>query len=104
MCDMIVDTAAVNWGVAESHIDQLCTLSMVHVSTYKVNIIFYTITNQHGILLSFADQIHWLILSQFSHKWRNMVKFSKGFIFGIIERIKMQIATLCHICHQKREG
>ena len=48
-------------------------------------------------------EIHWLILSQFFHKWRNMVTFSKQFIFGIIERMKMQISTFCHFCHQKRE-
>ena len=44
----------------------------------------------------------WLILSQFFHKWRNMVKFSKEFIFGIIERIKIQISTFCHLSSKKR--
>ena len=32
-----------------------------------------------------------------------MVKFSKQFVFGIIERIKMQILTFCHFCHQKKQ-
>ena len=37
------------------------------------------------------------------HKWRNMVKFYREFIFGIIERINIKISTFCHFCHQKRE-
>ena len=36
-------------------------------------------------------------------KWRNMVKFYKKFIFGIIEPINMQISTFCCFCHQKKE-
>ena len=32
-----------------------------------------------------------------------MVKFYSEFIFGTIERIKLQISTFCHFCHQKRE-
>ena len=49
------------------------------------------------------NQIKWRILSQFFHKWRNIVKFLNEFIFGIIERINMQISTFCHVCHQKTE-
>ena len=45
----------------------------------------------------------WLILSQSFHKWRNILKFLKEFIFGIIQRINMQISIFCHFCHQKRE-
>ena len=63
MCDMTVDTAAVGGGVAESDIDQLCALSIVYVSTYKADIIFDTITNQHGILLSFDDHIHCILIT-----------------------------------------
>ena len=37
------------------------------------------------------------------HKWSNMVKCYRQFIFAIIERIKLQISSFCHFCHQKRE-
>ena len=43
----------------------------------------------------------WLILS--FHKLKNMVKFSKEFLFVIIKRINKQISTFCHFCHQKKE-
>ena len=42
-------------------------------------------------------------MSQFFHKWRNIVKFSTEFIFVIIERINMQNSTFCNFCHQKKE-
>ena len=47
------------------------------------------------------EKIQWLILSQLFHKWRNMLKFYKEFIFGTVERINMKISTFCHFCHQK---
>ena len=46
---------------------------------------------------------HWLILSQFFHKLKNIVKFYKEFILGIIEPIKLKISPFCHFCDQKRE-
>ena len=36
------------------------------------------------------------------HKWRNIVKFSKEFIFGIIERINMKISNFCHFVIRKQ--
>ena len=53
--------------------------------------------------LCFGVCFSWLLLSQFFHKWRNIVKFSREFIFGIVERIKLKISSFCHFCHQKRE-
>ena len=53
-----------------------------------------------GFLNLFCNIWQWLILYQFFHKWRNMVKFYKEFIFGIIER-NLQISIFCHFCHQK---
>ena len=54
----------------------------------------------------FMYDFSWMInLSEFFHKWRNMVKFYQEFIFGIIERInmRMQISIFCHFFHHKKE-
>ena len=40
-----------------------------------------------------------LILSQFFHKFKNIVKFYKEFILGIIKPIKLKISPFCHFCH-----
>ena len=54
--------------------------------------------------LSAQEELNRIILERLnlyglSHKLKNIVKFYKEFIFVIIERINMQISTVCHICH-----
>ena len=46
---------------------------------------------------------YWLILSQFFHKLKNIVKFYKEFLLGIIARIKLKISPFCHFYDEKRE-
>ena len=50
-----------------------------------------------------VKQRKWLILHQLFHKLKNIVKFYKEFILGIIERIKLKMSPFCHFCDQKRE-